>query len=147
MTPIRHPTDISANHGAVPIRCFTNETLLPDRRATDQLMRLAPMRGLTNYVAVLPDMHFKSRNPTPTGTVAVTRDVIVPRAIDEGINCGMRMIGTPLEARDLTAAVLLGAGQKARSRCAAPVKKQHQLSRTTLGGSFHGRVSCMPEVA
>ena len=106
MSPTLHPIDISTNHGAVPIRCFTSEKLLPDQRATDQLMRLAAVRGLANYVAVLPDVHFKSRNPTPTGTVVVTRDVIVPRAIDAGINCGMSMLATPLEARDLTAAVL-----------------------------------------
>ncbi len=92
--------------GGVPVRCFAGDGLLPDRRATSQLLRLAAMPELAQYVAVLPDVHSKSRNPTPTGTVVLTRDVLIPRAIDEGTNCGMRIVRSAIPARELAPQIL-----------------------------------------
>ena len=40
--------------------------------------------GLDDCVTVLPDVHFKRRNPSPTGTVVVSRSLLVPRAVDPG---------------------------------------------------------------
>src|SRR5262245_66350824 len=60
------------------------------------------MPGVQRHIAVLPDVHYKSRNPTPSGTVVVTTDVVLPRAIDDGINCGMRSLATSVPARELT---------------------------------------------
>jgi tRNA-splicing ligase RtcB len=91
---------------AVPIRCFADENLLPDDPARRQLEELAAMRGVEQYIAVLPDVHYKPRNPTPSGTVVVTKDVVLPRAIDDGINCGMRSMVTSVKARDLSARVI-----------------------------------------
>jgi tRNA-splicing ligase RtcB len=97
-----NPIDLPAVNGARPIRCFTGEALLPDEAARNQLSELAAVDGVDGYVAVLPDVHFKRRNPTPTGTVVVSRTHLVPRAIDPGINCGMRMIATAVPARELS---------------------------------------------
>jgi len=87
---------------AVPIRCFADGPLLPDAPARRQLEELAAMPGVQRHIAVLPDVHYKSRNPTPSGTVVVTSDVVLPRAIDDGINCGMRSMATSIPARELT---------------------------------------------
>ena len=87
---------------SIPIRCFTDDHLGPDSAAQRQLDQLARVPGLEQYVAVLPDVHFKSRNPSPTGTVVVSRDRLVPRAVDQGINCGLCMMSTPLTASDLS---------------------------------------------
>jgi tRNA-splicing ligase RtcB len=46
----------------------------------------------------MPDVHFKGRNPAPTGIVLATRDRLVPFAVDKGINCGMRMVRSDLPA-------------------------------------------------
>src|SRR5919204_5286005 len=106
MKQIAEPIDITAPDGLRPIRCFTGEELLPDEPSRRQLAELAALPGLDDYVAVLPDVHFKQRNPSPTGTVVVSRSLLVPRAIDPGINCGMRMIATDVPARELTPARL-----------------------------------------
>ena len=79
---------------------------MPDEAARRQLANVAAVPGLQEYVVVLPDVHYKSRNPAPTGTVVVSRDVIVPRAVDTGINCGLRMIASSIPARELTPVLL-----------------------------------------
>ena len=100
------PAEIPVPNGSIPIRCFTGADLMPDLPASRQLEHLAAVPGLDAYVAVLPDVHFKSRNPSPTGTVVVSRNAIVPRAVDPGINCGMRIISSDIPARELTPALL-----------------------------------------
>ncbi len=100
------PTEIPATQGGISIRCFTGGDLLPDPAASRQLESLAAVPGLDAYVAVLPDVHFKARNPSPTGTVVVSRNVIVPRAIDLGVNCGMRIVSTEIPAREFTVPIL-----------------------------------------
>jgi tRNA-splicing ligase RtcB len=87
--------------GNVPIRCFLGGQPLPDAATRAQLEALAAMPGVQR-IAVLPDVHVKSRNPTPSGTVVVTDDVVLPRAIDDGINCGMRSMATSIPAAELT---------------------------------------------
>jgi tRNA-splicing ligase RtcB len=106
MTSIAKPLAIASGSRARPIRCFTGDALQPDAASSRQLAALAAVDGLDAYVAVLPDVHFKQRNPTPTGTVVVSRSHFVPRAIDPGINCGMRMIATDVPVRELTPARL-----------------------------------------
>ena len=95
------PIEIKTENG-LPIKCFTGESLLPDEPATKQLEELATISGLTHHVAVLPDVHYKGRNPSPTGSVVVSEDVLLPRAIDGGINCGIRTMSFPYPAKDCT---------------------------------------------
>lgn len=95
-----------ATRRPIPIRCFGGQDLLPDEPAQRQLDELAVLPGVQEYVTVLPDVHHKPRNPSPSGTVIVTSDTIVPRAIDDGINCGMRSISTGMDAREFTPRVL-----------------------------------------
>ena len=96
------PVELATDAGAVPVRCFTGERLLPDEAARRQLEEVSALSGLDEYVTVLPDVHFKHRNPSPTGTVVVSRSLIVPRAVDPGLNCGMRMVATSVPAAELS---------------------------------------------
>ena len=100
------PVDLVPHEGALPIRCFTGVHLMPDDASRRQLEELSALKGLNEYVTVLPDVHFKHRNPSPTGTVVVSKSVLVPRAVDPGINCGMRMVATSVPAREFTTARL-----------------------------------------
>jgi tRNA-splicing ligase RtcB len=54
-------------------------------------------------VAVTPDFH-KARG-IPVGTVLATRGFVVPQAIGNDINCGMRLHTTTLRADDITSKV------------------------------------------
>jgi tRNA-splicing ligase RtcB len=55
---------------------------------------------------VLPDVHRKGGQPSPTGTCLASADTLVPAAVDTGICCGMRVVTTGLEGRVFTPAVL-----------------------------------------
>jgi tRNA-splicing ligase RtcB len=98
--------EIEIPPGACPVRCFCDEDLLPDEAARERLGVLAAIPGLAEYISVLPDVHYKPSNPTPTGTVVVTKDVLIPRAIDTGTNCGMRAICSGVPAREFTPRIL-----------------------------------------
>jgi tRNA-splicing ligase RtcB len=102
MKAVFEPVELTEREGAVPVRCFTGVHLLPDAASRQQLAALSALPGLSEYVAVLPDVHYKHRNPSPTGTVVVSDSMLVPRAVDPGINCGMRMVATAVPAREFT---------------------------------------------
>ncbi len=95
------PIEIQSN-GGLPIRCFTNETLLPDQAAQKQLRLIATLPGLRHHITVLPDVHYKHRNPSPTGSVVVSPDRLFPRVIDGGVNCGIRVMSFPMPVHELT---------------------------------------------
>lgn len=101
-----HPIETNHQNGAVPIKFFLTPELMPDAATVAQLEDLANAAGLAHHVAVLPDVHRKSRNLSPTGTVVAAKNRIVPRAVDTGINCGMRMVRSDIDVRALTAPVL-----------------------------------------
>ena len=105
MTQTKTPIEIQKD-GALPIRCFTSEKLLPDEAARKQLNTMASIDGLKQHISVLPDVHYKDRNPSPTGTVIASNNVLFPRAIDGGINCGIRMMATQLPASDFSIELL-----------------------------------------
>ncbi|MFM8288292.1 MAG: RtcB family protein, partial [Planctomycetaceae bacterium] len=74
------------------------------QQTLEQVARVAPDRFDTipriNRVAVTPDFH-KARG-IPVGTVIETEGFVVPQAIGNDINCGMRLHVTSLEADQLT---------------------------------------------
>jgi tRNA-splicing ligase RtcB len=105
-TQSQKDTKSSSTTGPVPIRCFGGENLLPDELSRAQLEELAAMPGVEEYVTVLPDVNYKDRNPCPSGTAFVTTGVIMPRAVDDGINCGMRAMVTNIQASAFTPEVM-----------------------------------------
>jgi tRNA-splicing ligase RtcB len=100
------PIEVAPRNGGVPIRLFLTPDLVPDAATMAQLEQLADAQGLGHYVAVLPDVHRKGRNLSPTGTVVVSRNAIVPRAMDVGINCGLRMVRSDIQVRELSTSTL-----------------------------------------
>lgn len=90
----------------VPIHMYVNEAIQPDATTINQLRRLAAVDCIDQRITTLPDIHAKGRNPSPTGVVVVSRDHLVPMAIDKGINCGMRVVATELQASDLSTDLL-----------------------------------------
>jgi tRNA-splicing ligase RtcB len=100
------PLEQKPRNGGLPIKFFLTPELMPDAETVAQLESLANATGLAHHVAVLPDVHRKSRNLSPTGTVVAAKNAIVPRAVDTGINCGMRMVRTDIDVRALAAPVL-----------------------------------------
>ena len=98
-------TGKGAGGDATAIRWFLGGAR-PDAETMAQLERLGSARGVDRPIAVLPDIHRKSGNPSPTGTCIATTGTLVPRAVDTGICCGMRVVRTGIEARTFTPAVL-----------------------------------------
>src|SRR3954464_5604881 len=75
------------------------------RRTVDDVARIAPhsfdAAPAIDRVAVTPDFH-KARG-VPVGTVMATRGFVVPQAIGNDINCGMRLHTTTLRADEIAA--------------------------------------------
>lgn len=88
-------------NGRVPVALYVNDEIAPSERAIEQLYRIAREEGLKGPVIALPDIHDKKENDFPTGVVAASRTKIYPQILVSGVNCGMRMIKTPLLFKDL----------------------------------------------
>lgn len=100
------PLEMTTKNGGLPLKFFLPPEMMPDAATVAQLEMLACVAGLQHHVAVLPDIHRKSRNLSPTGTVVAAKNAIIPRAIDTGICCGMRMVCSDIEVRALTPPLL-----------------------------------------
>jgi hypothetical protein len=64
--------------------------MMPDAATIAQLEELANSADLQHHVAVLPDIHRKSRSLSPTGTVVAAKNAVVPRAVDTGLRWSRR---------------------------------------------------------
>ncbi len=82
---------------------FASEKIRLEAGAVDQLRDAAAMPSVARALAT-PDIHVGYG--VPIGCVMATRDVIVPAAVGYDINCGMRLITTPAEARDTDTAAI-----------------------------------------
>ncbi len=89
----------------VPARVFASERLLDQifrDRSLEQLVNTAAMPGVVKRVLVMPDAH-QGYGP-PIGGVVPTRypdGVISPGAVGYDINCGVRLMGSRLEADEV----------------------------------------------
>ena len=86
----------------VPVRIFVTQDLLEQAmrdKSLEQAVNAATLPGLVGHVTVMPDMH--QGYGFPIGGVAATRypdGVISPGAIGYDINCGVRLLGSQIEA-------------------------------------------------
>jgi tRNA-splicing ligase RtcB len=86
----------------VPVRIFVTKDLLEQAmrdKSLEQAVNAATLPGLVGHVTVMPDMH--QGYGFPIGGVAATRypeGVISPGAIGYDINCGVRLLGSQIEA-------------------------------------------------
>lgn len=86
----------------VPVRIFATRELLDaisGDKSLEQAVNAATLPGLIGHVIVMPDMH--QGYGFPIGGVAATQypeGVISPGAIGYDINCGVRLMGSQIEA-------------------------------------------------
>ncbi len=89
----------------VPVRIYTNEQLLQkmlEDRTLEQAVNVAHLPGVQKFSVVLPDGH--EGYGFPIGGVAATsyeNGVVSPGGVGYDINCGVRLISTPLLERDV----------------------------------------------
>jgi tRNA-splicing ligase RtcB len=116
----------------VPARVYADEELLaamlPGETLT-QLVNVATLPGVVGYVYGMPDMH--EGYGFPVGGVAATRmpdGVVSPGGVGFDINCGVRLLTTPLLRKDLSDA--------------QATELVHELSRSIPAGT--GREGLLP---
>ncbi len=90
----------------VPGRFFLSEELAPtlEEGAVRQLANVATMPGIVRNSLAMPDIHWGYG--FPIGGVAafdMQDGVISPGGVGFDINCGVRLMATPLQVKDLTA--------------------------------------------
>jgi tRNA-splicing ligase RtcB len=91
----------------VPARIFADETLwaqIRGDRTVEQIGNVATLPGIHRAAFAMPDAH--EGYGFPVGGVAAFRTsdgVISPGGVGYDINCGVRLLSTPLLARDLDA--------------------------------------------
>lgn len=89
----------------VPARIYADEVLLDAMvggEAITQLLNVATLPGVERYVYGMPDMH--EGYGFPVGGVAATRlpdGVVSPGGVGFDINCGVRLLTTPLTGAEL----------------------------------------------
>ncbi|MDD1660378.1 MAG: RtcB family protein, partial [Methanomicrobiales archaeon] len=88
----------------VPGRFYLSETLRKDLEsgALEQLANVATLPGIVKYSLAMPDIHWGYGFPIG-GVAAFAMDsgVISPGGVGFDINCGVRLLATPLRAADL----------------------------------------------
>jgi tRNA-splicing ligase RtcB (3'-phosphate/5'-hydroxy nucleic acid ligase) len=93
----------------VPARIYASDSLLElvfRDRTLEQLVNTAALPGVVARVLVMPDAH-QGYGP-PIGGVVPTRypdGVISPGAVGYDINCGVRLMASPLTAREVRAEI------------------------------------------
>jgi tRNA-splicing ligase RtcB len=91
----------------VPARIFADEQLLDDiagDSSFEQLQNVATLPGAVDAVLAMPDVH--QGYGFPVGAVAATElpdGVVSPGGVGYDINCGVRLLATPLSATELGA--------------------------------------------
>ncbi|MEZ4747582.1 MAG: RtcB family protein [Calditrichia bacterium] len=113
------------NGAGVPVHFYLDDNLMPDERALQPLETLSAVPEVNEYLVALPDLHYKSRNIVPTGLVTVSKNHIIPFAVDKGINCGMRIISLPFSAEDFPQSKMDAFYEKVMARVPA---KKHEKS-------------------
>jgi len=88
----------------VPGKFYLSESLekLLEAGAVQQLANVATMPGIINYSLAMPDIHWGYG--FPIGGVAafdLTEGVISPGGVGFDINCGVRLLTTPLSIKDV----------------------------------------------
>jgi tRNA-splicing ligase RtcB len=87
----------------VEARIYASERIKLEDGAVSQLVDAASMPSVATALAT-PDIHVGYG--VPIGCVMATREVVSPAAVGYDINCGMRLMTTPLDADEIDFAAL-----------------------------------------
>jgi tRNA-splicing ligase RtcB len=118
----------------VPVRIYADDELLRailEGEAVTQLMNVATLPGIVDFAYGMPDMH--EGYGFPVGGVAATLlpdGVVSPGGVGFDINCGVRLLATPLTREEL--------GQKHASLT-------HEISRSIPAGTGRGGRDHLPD--
>ncbi len=128
------------NGSGVPVHFYLDDGLMPDERALNPLEALSKMPEVDEYLVALPDLHYKGRNIVPTGLVTVSKNHIIPFAVDKGINCGIRMMTLPISASEMNIARIDAFYEKVMQRVPAkkhdkPVLTGEEMADAIMGGA------------
>src|SRR3990167_9120261 len=82
------------------ISMILDENSLPKDDSLLRIKKISEMSGI-DHIAVLPEVHYKKTYSAPTGVVYVSKNLILPQLIALVINCGMRIVTTPLNVKDM----------------------------------------------
>jgi len=92
------------NDMRVPVRIYTSEKILEtiEPKALEQVVNVASLPGIVRYSLAMPDIH--TGYGFVIGGVAATRltdGVISPGGVGYDINCGMRVLKSELDAKEI----------------------------------------------
>ena len=88
----------------VPARIYGNENIINsmDAGVYDQITNVATLPGIINHAFCMPDGHFGYGFPIGgVGAFDTEKGIISPGGIGFDINCGMRLISTNLELKEV----------------------------------------------
>lgn len=89
----------------VPGRFYLSDALLPSLEdgAVKQLAQVATLPGIVHHSLAMPDIHWGYGFPIGgVAAFALDEGVISPGGVGFDINCGVRLLSTPLLAKELT---------------------------------------------
>jgi len=127
----------------VPARYFLSQDLAKtlEHGAIRQLVNLSTLPGIVKYALAMPDIHWGYG--FPIGGVAafsMSEGIISPGGVGFDINCGVRLMTTPLSVSDLNVphiinklykAIPVGVGAKS-----SHLLKKQELEEMLMGGSL-----------
>jgi len=88
----------------VPGRFFLSEELMPtlEHGALQQCANMATLPGIEKYALAMPDIHWGYGFPIGgVGAFGMEEGIISPGGVGFDINCGVRLIATPLTVEEL----------------------------------------------
>jgi len=125
----------------IPARIFAREEIRLEETAVEQLKAACALPGVEAALG-MPDIH--QGYGVPIGCVVALRDHVVPAAVGYDINCGMRLLTTPLRAKELDLKLI--AESIHRDIPLGEGKKNVRLSRDDFVAVLEGGVRALFEI-
>ena len=82
------------------LRLFLSDEVPFSSESMVKIKKILTFRDVKEVI-VLPDVHSKPDNPFPTGIVILSSSYIYPSFVGQEIGCGIRILGTSLNIKDL----------------------------------------------
>jgi tRNA-splicing ligase RtcB len=128
----------------VPATVYASERLRVESDSLKQLAAAASVPTVRTALAT-PDIHVGFG--VPIGCVMATREVVVPAAVGYDVNCGMRLLTTPLDAADVSARVSDLARSIARDVPLGEGRSNVKLSRAEFSRVLERGLAALPEIS
>lgn len=97
-----HQQEFKTERMKIPAVLHASEDLLPNDATFEELEKIGSDERLFHHIAGMSDIHSKKGRKNPTGSVIVTKNTLLPQVNDTAPNCGMRLIKTELNEKNIT---------------------------------------------